>query len=147
MHMKLSIEKTIIPSNGPKGQVWKVEQGTSDLEAALVGKYLGVNIQVKGTNIIKAREERMIGIAQKYANTIMGIARSGLDRALVAHTLWEGCAVPAKLYAQHSTQSSAFYTPTIKLNCQSSGIHESRVQTSERQSEETHSVVFVGDDA
>ena len=63
MHMKLSIEKTIIPSNGPKGQVWKVEQGTSDLEAALVGKYLGVNIQVKGTNIIKAREERMIGIA------------------------------------------------------------------------------------
>ena len=55
--MKLSIEKTIIPSNGPKGQVWKVEQGTSDLEAALVGKYLGVNIQVKGTNIIKAREE------------------------------------------------------------------------------------------
>ena len=37
----------------------------------------------------------MIGIAQKYAYTIMGITRAGLDRALVAHTLWEG----AILYA------------------------------------------------
>lgn len=73
MHMKLSIEKTIILSNGPQEQGWKLEQGAQDLEAALVGKYLGVYIQVKGRNLIKAREERMIGIAQKYAYTIMGI--------------------------------------------------------------------------
>ena len=99
MHMKLSIEKTIILSNGPQGQVWKVEPGTPDLEASLVGKYLGVDIQVKGRNLVKSREERMIGIAQKYAYTIMGITRAGLDRALVAHTLWEGCAIPAILYA------------------------------------------------
>ena len=44
----------------------------------------------------------MIGIAQKYASTIMGITQSGLDQALVAHTLWEGCAVPAILYAMES---------------------------------------------
>ena len=68
----------------------------------MVGKYLGVDIQVKGRNLIKAREERMIGIAQKYASTIMGITQSGLDQALVAHTLWEGCAVPAILYALKS---------------------------------------------
>ena len=102
MHMKLSIEKTIILSNGPQGQSWKVEPGTPDLEASLVGKYLGIDIQVKGRNLVKAREESMIGIAQKYAYTIMGITRAGLDRALVAHTLWEGCAVPAISYAVES---------------------------------------------
>ena len=31
--MKLSIEMTVILSSGPKGQAWKVEQGTPDLEA------------------------------------------------------------------------------------------------------------------
>ena len=102
MHMKLSIEKTIILSNGPQGQSWKVEPGTPDLEASLVCKYLGIDIQVKGRNLVKAREDRMIGIAQKYAYTIMGITRAGLDQALVAHTLWEGCAVPAILYAVES---------------------------------------------
>ena len=29
----------------------------------------------------------------------MGVTRAGLDRALVAHTLWERCAIPAILYA------------------------------------------------
>ena len=91
VHMKLSIEKTIILFNGMQGQAWKVEPGTPDLEASLVGKYLGVDIQVKGRNLVKPREERMIGIAQKYTNTIMGITRSGLDRSLVSHTLWERC--------------------------------------------------------
>ena len=85
--MRLSIEKTVILSNGQEGQVWKVELGTPDLEATLVGKYLGVDVQVKGRNLVKAREERMLKIAQNYANTIMGVTRAGLDRALVAHTL------------------------------------------------------------
>ena len=99
VYMKLSIEKTVILSNGQVGQVWKVELGTPDLEATLAGKYLGVDIQVKGRNLVKPREERMLQIAQKYANTIMGVTRAGLDRALVAHTLWERCAIPAVLYA------------------------------------------------
>ena len=81
------------------GQVWKVEPGTPDLEATLAGKYLGVDIQVKGRNLVKPREERMLQIAKKYASTIMGVTRAGLDRALVAHTLWERCAIPAVLYA------------------------------------------------
>ena len=75
LHIKLSIEKTIILFNGIQGQAWKVEPGTPDLEASLLGKYLGVDIQVKGRNLVKPREEIMIGIAQKYANTIMGITR------------------------------------------------------------------------
>ena len=99
MYMKLSVKKTVILSNGQEGQVWKVEPGTPDLEATLVGKYLGVEIQVKGRNLVKSREERMLNIAQKYAHTIMGVTRAGLDRALVAHTLWERYAIPAILYA------------------------------------------------
>ena len=39
MHMKLSIEMTVILSSGPKGQAWKVEQGTPDLEAVLVVEF------------------------------------------------------------------------------------------------------------
>ena len=58
MYMKLSVEKTVILSNGQEGQVWKVELGTPDLEATLVGKYLGVEIQVKGRNL--ARLERRV---------------------------------------------------------------------------------------
>ena len=44
----------------------------------------------------------MLKIAKNYANTIMGVTRAGLDRALVAHTLWERCAIPAFLYAVES---------------------------------------------
>ena len=32
----------------------------------------------------------------------MGVTRSGLDRTLVTHTLWERCAIPAILYAVES---------------------------------------------
>ena len=73
-----------------------------DLEAKLVGKYLGVDLQVKGRNLVKPREERMVCVLQKYANPIMGVTRFGLDLSLVAHTLWERCAIPATLYAVES---------------------------------------------
>ena len=71
-----TVEKSIILSNGTQGQAWKVEPGMPDLEANLVGKYLGVDLQVKGRNLVKPREERMVCVAQKYANTIMGVTRS-----------------------------------------------------------------------
>jgi len=102
VYMKLSVEKTIILSCGTQGHTWKIEPGTPDLESNLVGKYLGVELQVKGRNLVKPREDRMVCVAQNYANTIMGVTRSGLDRSLVAHTLWERCAIPAILYAVES---------------------------------------------
>ena len=40
----------------------------------------------------------MISIAQSYANTIMGVSRSGLDKALIVRKLWECCAIPSFLY-------------------------------------------------
>ena len=63
-YMKLSVEKTIILSNGTQGQAWKIEPGMPDLEANLVGKYLGVDLKVKGRNLVKPREERMVCVAQ-----------------------------------------------------------------------------------
>ena len=69
-----------------------------DIEAAIVAKYLGIEINIQGRNLIKPRESRMIGGARTYAHTIMGCTRSGLDRALTAYRLWESCAVPGFLY-------------------------------------------------
>ena len=69
------------------------------MEAALTAKYLGVEVGVKGRNLVKAREAKMIQTARAYAHTIMGCTRVGLDRSLTASTLWESCAIPAFLYA------------------------------------------------
>ena len=98
MDMKLAVEKTVILTKGPTGTSWKVSDNDPILEAVLVGKYLGIDIQVKGRNLIKGREEKMVATAQRYANAIIGLSRNGLDRAVAAHTLWERCAIPAVLY-------------------------------------------------
>ena len=97
MHTKLVVSKTIILSNGPNNSSWSVSEDELELEALLVGKYLGVDIQVKGQNLVKAREERMITVARSYTHTIIGLTWSGLDRALIARKLWECCAIPAVL--------------------------------------------------
>ena len=98
MDMKLAVEKTVMLTTGPAGTSWKVSDNDPSLEAVLVGKYLGIDIQVKGRNLIKGREEKMVATAQRYANAIIGLSRNGLDRAVAAHTLWERCAIPAVLY-------------------------------------------------
>ena len=41
MHMKLAVSKTIIRSNGPNDSSWSVSEDEPELEALLVGKYLG----------------------------------------------------------------------------------------------------------
>ena len=48
--------------------------------------------------ISRTREARMLAVARSYAHTIIGLTRSGLNRALIAIKLWECCAVPAILY-------------------------------------------------
>ena len=97
--MKLAVSKTVIISGGAPDSRWSAggDDG-STLEATLMGKYLGVEIQVKGRNLIKHHESKMIMVATNYAHTIMGVTRTGLDRALVAHKLWECCAIPSILY-------------------------------------------------
>ena len=99
MRMRLAVEKTVILSSGPVGGRWVVSGDEPSLEASLVAKYLGVDLSIKGRNLVRAREARMISTARAYAHTIMGCTRTGLDRSATAHRLWEGCAIPAVLYA------------------------------------------------
>ena len=104
MHMKLAVSKTVIISGGTSNSRWTAggDEGNI-LEATLMGKYLGVEIQVKSRNLIKRRESKMITIATKYAHTIMGVTRTGLDRALVAYKLWECCTISAVLYCAEAS--------------------------------------------
>ena len=98
MDMKLAVEKTVILSYGTNQNSWRVSDSDPDFEAALVAKYLGVDISVQGRNLIKPRESKMIGSARAYAHTIMGCTCWGLDRSLTASKLWEVCAIPQFLY-------------------------------------------------
>ena len=107
MHMSLAVSKTIILTNGPMDSSWLVLEDEPELEALLVGKYLGVDIQVKGRNLVKAREARMLAVARSYAHAIIGLTRSGLNRALIARKLWECCAVPAILYGTEAMTVTA----------------------------------------
>ena len=54
--MKLGVEKTGLLTTGPQDAVWTVSEAEPDLEAVVSAKYLGVNIQIKGRNMIKEGE-------------------------------------------------------------------------------------------
>ena len=87
MDMKLAVEKTVILAYGTNQNRWKVTEGEPDIEQALVAKYLGIEVNIQGRNLIK--KFKMIGGARTYAHPIMGCTQSGLDRALTADMLWE----------------------------------------------------------
>ena len=109
--MKLAVNKTVVTSGGAASSRW-VSGGDdgSDLEATLIGKYLGIEIQVKERNLIKHCEPKLIAIATKYTHTIM----TGLDRALIAHKLWECYAIPAVLYCIEASPTSNSMQSTTK---------------------------------
>ena len=111
MNMKLAVDKTVILTAGDNSSTWKVDDDSPDLIASLVAKYLGVSLSVKDRNLVKAREEKMVSSARAFAHTIMGLTRSGLDRAITAHKLWEVCAIPSILYA---TEAMVVSTSTVR---------------------------------
>ena len=111
MNMKLAVDKTVILTAGDNSSTWKVDDDSPDLIASLLVKYLGVSLSVKGRNLVKAREEKMVSSARAFAHTIMGLTRSGLDRAITAHKLWEVCAIPSILYA---TEAMVVSTSTVR---------------------------------
>ena len=97
-HMKLSIEKTFILSNGKEDVEWDVDEATR-IKEVMEAKYLGVSIKVRGRNPVIQKEETMISMAKNMAHTILNLTREGLDRGLLARKFWENCALPAILYA------------------------------------------------
>ena len=96
MRMSLSPTKTYILSNASYDVSWSLGEDT--IEEILVAKYLGVKIQIRGRTIIGQYENDMIRRAKSYAYSLMNLTRGGLDRAHIAHKLWESCAIPAILY-------------------------------------------------
>ena len=96
--MKLSVSKTFIFSNGVQGVCWSLGDDGPDLEETLSAKYLGIDIQVRGRNLVSNRERIMKSTVQRYAYAILGLSRCGLDRSMLARVLWERCAIPAILY-------------------------------------------------
>ena len=111
MDMKLAVDKTVILAYGTNQTSWKVTDTEPDIEAAIVAKYLGIEINIQGRNLIKPRESKMIGGACAYAHTIMGCTRWGLDRSLTASKLCECCAVPQFLYG---TEAMVISKTTVK---------------------------------
>ena len=79
MDMKLAVKKTVMLTSGLSGTSWKVTHDNPCVEAVLVSKYLGIDIQVKSEQ--RLREEDG-GSCQKYANAVIGLSRNGLDRAV-----------------------------------------------------------------
>ena len=111
MNMGLAVDNTVVLTAGSRESTWKVDDEGPELEVSLVAKYLGASFSVKGRNLIKAREEKMISSACVFAHTILRLTRSGLDRAVTAHKLWEVCAIPTILYA---TEAMIISSATIK---------------------------------
>ena len=75
MKMTLATSKTYIISNATYDVNWSVNSET--IEEILIAKYLGVNLQIRGRNIIGQYEEIMIKRAMSYAYTIMSLTRGG----------------------------------------------------------------------
>ena len=97
MRMVLAVSKTYLLTNGPRNRSWKVGDSGETLQETMVAKYLGINIQVRGRHILK-REKDIVATAKRYAFSILGLTRAGLDRSRLARILWETCAIPAILY-------------------------------------------------
>ena len=117
MHMKLAVSKTFLLTTGPRGKNWKVGSNGDSLTETIMAKYLGVNIQLRGRNLV-GREKDMVATAKKYAYSIFNIARTGLDRSKLARTLWESCAIPSILYATEAFNVSNKTVKSIdKIQC------------------------------
>ena len=61
----------------------------------LLAKYLSVEFQVMGQNMVGNYEDTILKPANSYAMAIMNLTRSGLDRALIARILWVHCTIQA----------------------------------------------------
>ena len=65
--MKLAVDKTIMLASGTQDISWHISGDDLPPEVSLVAKYLGIDISIKGRNLIKSREIKMISTATRYA--------------------------------------------------------------------------------
>ena len=100
MKMRLAVTKTFILTNAQRDVDWTVDDAT--IKEVLVAKYLEVDIQVRGCNMVGLYEAMMLKRANSYAMAIMNLTRAELNRALIARKLWVHCAIPAILYCSET---------------------------------------------
>ena len=78
MHLKLAVSKTFLLTTGPRGKNWKIGSNGESLTETIMAKYLGVNIQLRGRNLV-GREKDMIATAKKYAySTYIQYCQNGI---------------------------------------------------------------------
>ena len=87
MYMKLAVSKTFILTNSPNVVDWSVEDET--IEEVLAAKYLGVNLQIRGRNMVghwlrNVNHELDTGWARQSSDSqeTMGIMCNPIDPVL-----------------------------------------------------------------
>ena len=65
---------------------------------------------MRGKHLL-SREKDVTESARRFDHSIFSLSRKGLDRILVARTLWERCAIPLILYA---SSAMLFSRATVK---------------------------------
>ena len=111
MNMQLAVDKTVLLRAGSRDSTCKVYDEGPKLEASLIAKYLGVSFSVQRLKSNQGPRRENDSSARAFAHTIVRLTRSGLDRAVTAHKLWEVCAIPSILYA---TEAMIISSTTIK---------------------------------
>ena len=95
MYMKLAVWKTFILTNSAYPVVWSVDDQTIEV---MLAKYLRVNMQIRGRNMVGQYEAVMLKRATGCTMSIMNLTCASLDGALIAKRLWECCAIQSILY-------------------------------------------------
>ena len=66
--MKLAVEKMVMLSTGPDNMSWNISSDEPNHEMLPVGKYLEIEINVKGRNLIRSKK-KMISTARPLGGT------------------------------------------------------------------------------
>ena len=66
--MKLAVEKMVMLSTGPDNMSWNISSDEPNHEMLPVGKYLGIEINVKGRNLIRSKK-KMISTTRPLGGT------------------------------------------------------------------------------
>ena len=95
----LMMTKTYIATLS-KDTMWECEGDFEELtfQESMVFTYLGIDYRIKGRDFLGDHFSKMKKKADKYVFAILNTTRDSLDRALVARSLWESCALPAIFY-------------------------------------------------
>ena len=101
--MTLTKAKTNILTLGPENSNWYIprmfDAPDFTAEEKEMAKYLGVKLAIRPRSYLSDFNKDIIKKARNYAFSIMSLSKEHLDRGMVAHAMWETCAIPGILYA------------------------------------------------